>query len=99
LLIFINKNNIMTVEEFNALELSCGDTVEIIMNDGVRRKEILYSGNAYEGIKEKKTYIYNQTIPATIPQLLYEGVPSSITDGIYLKDIQSVIFISRARGI
>lgn len=99
MVIFINKNNIMTVEEFNALELSCGDTVEIIMNDGTRRNEILYSGNAYEGIKEQKTYIYNQTIPATIPQLLYEGVPSSITNGIHLADIHSVVFVSRVQGI
>jgi hypothetical protein len=97
--IFINKNNIMTVEEFNGLELSCGDTVEIIMNDGTRRNEILYSGNAYEGIKEQVTYIHNQTIPASEPQLLYEGVPSNRTDGIYLKEIQAVNLVSRVLGI
>ncbi len=89
----------MTVEEFNSLELSCGDSVKIIMNDGTIRNEVLFSGNAYEGIKEQVTYIYHQTIPATEPQLLFEGVPSSKTDGLYLKDIKSVYFISRINNL
>jgi hypothetical protein len=89
----------MTVKEFNDLELSCDDTVDVVMNDGTKRRLILHSGNAYEGIQEQQTYIYNQTIPATKPQLLYYGVPSNKTDGIFLEEILSVTFVSRVKGL
>lgn len=77
----------MTVEEFNGLELSCGDTVEIIMNNGTRRNEILHSRNAYQGRGEDRNYITSELVSASAPLLLFVGVPRGIKDGIPLYSI------------
>jgi hypothetical protein len=89
----------MTVKEFNDLELSVDDTVNVKLSDNTVLTLMLHSGNAYEGRGKYVNYSTKELVEAIEPLLLYVGVPSSKIDGIPLNEIETVELISRVSGI
>jgi hypothetical protein len=85
----------MTVEGFNQLELASMDIVDITMNNGNTRREILYQGHAYLGTPERTTYTTGEIIPAQPPQILILGVSVTGVDGITLESVENVVFVDR----
>ena len=83
----------MTIDEFNDLELSSFDIIEITMNNGETRREILYQGHAYAGCPERRSYPDNNIIPATPAQIVILGNSVLGTSGIEVEHILEVELI------
>ncbi|MEY3500961.1 MAG: hypothetical protein RL308_2630 [Bacteroidota bacterium] len=84
----------MTVEEFNELELSSGDTVKIIMNDGTVIIATLYRGNAYLGRDEHTIYTTGEIVSAPPPAILINANPIiGGAETIILSEVENVILI------
>lgn len=84
----------MTVEEFNALELSADDKVQITYSNGDVITATLYRGNAYLGRDEHTIYTTGEIVPAPPPAILINANPiRGGAENIILSDVENVILI------
>ena len=85
----------MTIEEFDSMNFTYLDTVDILMKDGTLRREFLYQGHAYSGMPQKVSYPDGLIIPARPPQIVILGDSILGTAGIPLEDVEDVTLVAR----
>jgi hypothetical protein len=84
----------MTVEEFDALELSSNDKVQITFRNGNLLMATLYRGNAYLGRDEHKIYTTGEIVPAPPPAILiFAETNRGNAENIILSDVLNVNLI------